>query len=103
LIAVESARVLGEQIAMQEGDDLARLTFAFRSVLSRLPSTREQMVLAELFRQSRVRYLSDNAAAVAVSGHGKAPPQEGANPVDVAAWTAVASTLLNLDEAITRE
>jgi hypothetical protein len=102
-VFVESARVLGERIALHEGDHSARLRFACRSVLSRSPSTREQTVLDQLFKSSRERYLRDSEAAVAVSAHGSAPRQSSADPVVVAAWTAVASALLNLDEAITRE
>jgi hypothetical protein len=102
-VFVESARVLGERIALHQGDHASRLTFAGRSVLSRPPSTREQTVLDQLFKSSRERYLRDSEAAVAVSAHGSAPRQSRADPVDVAAWTAVASALLNLDEAITRE
>jgi hypothetical protein len=102
-VFVESARVLGERIAMHGGDTAARLSFACRRVLSRSPSAREQAVLEELFRSSRETYLRDPEAAAAVSGHGKAPQQLGTDPADVAAWTAVASALLNLDEAITRE
>jgi hypothetical protein len=102
-VFVESARVLGEAIATHQGDHAARLIFAFRRVLSREPSTREMAVLEGLFKASRERYLSDGGAAATVTVHGKAPRQSSADPVDVAAWTAVASALLNLDEAITRE
>jgi hypothetical protein len=102
-VFVEAARVLGERIAVHEGDHAARLTFACRCVLSRQPSLSEQAVLLELFRQSRERFLRDVEAAAAVSAIGQAPRQSSADPVDVAAWTAVASALLNLDEAITRE
>jgi hypothetical protein len=60
-------------------------------------------VLEELFRSSREAYLRDTEAAAAVSASGRAPRQADAETSDVAAWTAVASALLNLDEAITRE
>jgi hypothetical protein len=88
---------------MHGGDPAARVTFAFRSVLSRSPSPREQAVLEDLLRSSRERYLRDPEAAIAVTANGNAPRQQGADSVEVAAWTAVASALLNLDEAITRE
>jgi hypothetical protein len=34
---------------------------------------------------------------------GEHPPDEKLNPIELAAWTTVASTILNLDETITKE
>jgi hypothetical protein len=102
-VFVEAARVLGERIAAQGGDNDARLTFACRSVLARPPSARERSSLDQLFRSSRESFLANPEAAATVCAHGRAPRQSTADPVDVAAWTMVASALLNLDEAITRE
>ncbi len=100
---VEAARVLGERVAVYGSNDEERLSFAFRTVLSRMPTTRERAVLVELFQSERNRYVADPQAAATVISHGAAPRQSTADPVDVAAWMAVATTLLNLDEAITRE
>jgi hypothetical protein len=100
---VEAARVLGEQIAMHAGDDAARLTFACRRVLSRAPSDRERELLAAMLRKSREVYRAHENAAAAVSTHGSAPRQLGLESSEAAAWTTVATVLLNLDEAITRE
>ena len=100
---VEAARVIGERVVVYGSSDEERLIFAFRTVLSRIPTTRERAVLAELFQLERSRYLADPQAAATVISHGAAPRQSTADPVDVAAWMAVATTLLNLDEAITRE
>jgi hypothetical protein len=102
-VFVEAARVLGEQTAAHVGDNADRLVFAFRSVLARRPLGREQVVLEQLFESAQDRYASDTEAARAVVGLGNAPRVSDADPVEVAAWTSVASTLLNLDEAITRE
>ena len=100
---VEAARVFGELIAMQAGNNDERLEFAYRSVLSRLPSVREQEVVHQLFKSARSRYERDPQTAVTAISHGKAPRSSDVDAVDVAAWTAVATALLNLDEAITRE
>ncbi len=102
-VFVESARVLGERIAIHGAGSDERLTFAFRTVLSRRPSSRETEVMEGLFKSSLTRYVADPQAAATAISHGKAPRFSDADPVDVAAWTAVATALLNLDEAITRE
>ena len=102
-VFVEAARVLAEQIALHPGDDAARVTFACRRVLSRPPTDRERQVLEDLFRTSREVYRRDDTAASAVSAHGSAPRQSQLVTREIAAWTAVATVLLNLDEAITRE
>ena len=100
---VEASRVLGERIATVKETDLpARLTFAFRSVLSRQPTDRERQVLMTLYQTERERYQADPKSAAAAVSHGKAPHLT-TDAVDAAAWTAVATALLNLDEAITRE
>ena len=100
---VEATRVLGERIAMQEGTIHDRLLFAFRTVLSRRPSDREGGILAGLYQSSRERYASDPQAAATVISHGQMPRLSDVDAIEVAAWTAVAAALLNLDEAISRE
>lgn len=69
---------------------------AFRAVLTRKPMPDELESLKTFFRTWYARFTSDDAAARAVAGSG------GDTPALRAAWTAVARTLLSLDEAITR-
>jgi hypothetical protein len=102
---LESARALAVRTLEQGGGtDDQRLTYAFRRVLARTPTDPEkQELLAFLAKQSgRLKdgWLSapDLAGLSAVK---KLPA--GVTPVQVAAWTTVARTLLNLDEAITKE
>jgi mono/diheme cytochrome c family protein len=76
---VEGARALGKRVQTEAQDDAERVHRAFRLVLSRPPSEREQTRL--------VRLLGEFRAA-----------DPSADP-----WPLVARTLLNLDEAITRE
>jgi hypothetical protein len=102
-VFVEAARVLGERIASHVGDSADRLVFAYRSVLARRPSAHERAVLERLYHLARARYVSDKEAASEVAGLGNAPRLSEVDPVEVAAWTTIASALLNLDEALTRE
>jgi mono/diheme cytochrome c family protein len=93
-----AARVLAEH----PGDDAARLDAAMRIVVSRSPSPRELETLGALLADMRTHYTADAAAAQALIGP-KAPAVKDVPPPELAAWTVVASTVLNLDEAISRQ
>jgi hypothetical protein len=58
-------------------------------------------------RRGLVRYRkdfeADNEAAVKLIRHGESSPNPKINPVLLAAYTATASVILNLDETITLE
>jgi hypothetical protein len=74
----------------------------FESVLSREPSPSELMNLTEQYRDSLNYYLAHVDDARALLGHvGEEAPTEG--PSERAALAIVAMTILNLDEAITRQ
>ncbi len=93
-----AARVLGEN----PGDFAARLDHAFRLVLSRPADAEEHALLQDLHRSARDEYRADPAAADALLATGLAPLPEGFDRVELAAWTAVTRTLLNLGETMTR-
>jgi len=48
------------------------------------------------------RYAKDAKAAQALIGVGETRPDAALNPGELAAWTLVTSTILNMDEAITK-
>ena len=101
---VEAARVLGERVMTDGGPDPAsKLEFAFLRCLSRPPADAEASVLLSLYQQELGRYRADPAAAAALIDHGSAAHVSGGDPGETAAWITVATTLLNLDETITRE
>ena len=104
---VEAARALARKSVNEGGKtDDQRITFAFRQVLSRLPQPEELKALRRLLNQQRARIAEGwlNAAEMAV---GKSEPvtglPSGVTPATLAAHTAVARALLNLDETITKE
>ncbi len=101
---VEAARVLAARTVREGGAaDADRIRWVWRTVLSRPPTGREADVLARLYRQSLQQYESDRAAAEALLGVGSAPRPAGIDAAELAAWTAVCRTLLNLNETITRD
>ena len=100
---LEAARKLAER-AMTEGGETptSRLTFAFRLAVSRTPTPAETAVLLKAHHQRLAKYHQDPAAAKALLSHGDSPRNESLPEPDLAAWTAVMSLILNLDEAITK-
>ncbi|MFN0196308.1 MAG: PSD1 and planctomycete cytochrome C domain-containing protein [Planctomycetaceae bacterium] len=101
---VEAARVFGERIVKYGGPDTAsRLTFAFRSAVARAPHERELAVLHTLYETELQRYRGDPEAAKSAATQGLAPAISDGDPVEIAAWAAVATAIMNLDETITRE
>ena len=78
------------------------LSDAWRETLSR-PATDEELdLLANLWHAERLHYAEHPKAAGDLLATGLTPVPEEADPVELAAWTAVARALLNLNETITR-
>lgn len=77
-----------------------RIRHAFRLCLARSPKEEEVSALRTLLKQELAVRGADPDSAKALLGRFQAP--KGANPTEFAAWYAVASALLNLDEMITK-
>ena len=101
---VEAARKLAERM-MREGGSTPteRLTYGFRLATSRRPSPREVASLLRGFEQYSSTYRSERAAAEALLAVGESPRDATLAAAELAAYTASANVLLNLDETITRE
>jgi hypothetical protein len=101
---VEAARVFGQRIMSAGGSTLAdKLSYAFEHAVARSPSSAERQALAEIWQQQKTLYSQNQTAAAQLVGQGASVKAEKLDTVEHAAWTALASVLLNLDETITRE
>jgi len=103
-IYVEAARKLAER-AMNEGGDAPeqRLAYAFRLATARWPSAAEQKVLAAGYQRALAQYGKDREAATKLLTVGESKRDKRLDIVELAAYTAVANTIMNLDEVIARE
>lgn len=100
---VEASRFFAERILKEGGEaPEARLDWAFRRALSRAPSPPETELLLRLHAAEHSYFAASPEEAGEAAGVGEAPRSEGLEAVEVAAWSAVARALLNLDEAIVR-
>lgn len=100
---VEAARVLAERIMREAGltaDE--RITRLFCLVLARQPGADELRVLITALDRHLARYRSNPQAADELVAVGRAPRAAEFDTAEVAAYTVLASLVLNLDEAITK-
>jgi len=98
---MECAQALARQTLKHGGrTDAERMEYAFRRVLSRKPDARERLDLIGFLRRQIKRFSSGEADPAKLVTVTHVP---GETPARLAAWTAVARVLLNLDETITRE
>ena len=101
---VEAARVLAERVLREGGPTPeARLTLIFQLVLGRPPRPAERAVLSQSLKAHLADFRADRAAAERFVQAGESPRESRYDPVEVAAYAAVAGLVLNLDEAITKE
>jgi hypothetical protein len=81
----------------------SRIEHGFRLLLARKPSAKELAVLRASFERAQADFGADKEAAKALLAVGEAGYDAKLDVVELAAFTTVASTLMNLDETITKE
>jgi hypothetical protein len=96
---VEAARVLAAR-AMATPRPLDSL---FKLVVSRSPTQREMGILQAQFERLHALYRNRPDGADRLLSTGESPLPANIDRPRLAAWTTVASVVLNLDEAITKE
>ncbi len=101
---VEASRKLAERMMTEGGEASgARVAYGFELVTGRKPGPRELAVLSETVEKFLDAYRGDPESAQGLLKEGEAVRNEKLDAGDVAAYTAVASLILNTDEAVTRE
>ncbi|MDA1214484.1 MAG: PSD1 and planctomycete cytochrome C domain-containing protein, partial [Planctomycetota bacterium] len=101
---VEAARVFGERILRSAATTPEeKLTFAFRTALSRAPDDHEKQILLDLYRKESEKFTTHHEAASELVKHGEYRVPDDLDVVQLATWTALTNVVLNLDEMITRE
>jgi hypothetical protein len=102
-IFVEAARKLAERSIHEGGASPAeRLAFAFRLATGRAPDDQELGILKKTFDQQLAAFRKDGEGARALLMTGASPHDPAIPAAELAAYTAVANMILNLDEVITK-
>jgi hypothetical protein len=99
---VEAARGLAQRVLAEATTAEDRVRLAFRLVLARTPETEEQETMLTIYAQALARYGRDREAAGKLLSVGASPRKADLDEAELAAWTVACSTILNLDEAITK-
>ena len=99
---LEAARALGALMA-EAGSTGAGVEEGVWRVLGRSPSRIEATVLAAAHSRYRKRFEGSREEARALLSVGELQVADSDKAVELASWALVASTLLNMDEAMTRQ
>lgn len=100
---VEAARALAEREIKEAGsDEPGRIRYGFMLATAREPSANELGILQGLYQKELSHYTKDPAAAQKLLSVGESKGTVKCDPAELAAYTLVSSTILNMDETITK-
>jgi hypothetical protein len=101
---VEAARNFGQRLMKQGGKTPEqRLALGFRMVTARHPTAVEHSVLMNGYRRALAEYQANRDAASELVSVGESPRDGSLDVAELAAYTAVANMILNLDEVVAKE
>lgn len=101
---VEAARALAQRIMLvPSGDDDARIAETFRRLTARQPKPAELQILSRRLATLRKTFSGNEEAAKKLIATGESKPDPKLNPVELSAWTSLATLILNLDETLSKE
>jgi hypothetical protein len=99
---VEAARALAEKMLKECGSSVdERIRHGFRLVTAREPKKSEVQILKAGLQKRLSEFETENSEKLISVGESK--PDEKLNPSELAAYTTVASVILNLDEVINKQ
>jgi hypothetical protein len=100
---VEASRALAQRILLADlADNEDRMRYAFELVLARRPTVAELTLLQRTYDRELAAFSREPESALAYLNVGESDRDRRIVPAEHAAWTTVASMILNLSEAITR-
>jgi hypothetical protein len=101
---VEAARKLAERMMVEGGATAAdRIAYGYDILLARRPDARRAQILQRAYDRFAADFRANPQAADALLKTGESPVRDRLDRADLAAYASVASLLLNMDEAITKE
>jgi hypothetical protein len=101
---MEASRTLAERMMKSgAGTPDERIAWAFRVVMAHDPGTQRQKILTAAYSRFFANYSANRDAAGEFVHEGESPVPQEINSAELAAYTNVASIILNMDEAISKE
>jgi hypothetical protein len=100
-VYVEAARALAIRVLREGGfTDEQRMNYAWRLAVSRSPTSAETRILQRTLEHQFATYRQDKAAAESLLKTGDLKNPADCDATELAAWTALANVVLNLNETI---
>jgi hypothetical protein len=100
---VEASRSFAQRVLLEGGDTVeSRIAYAFRLATARQPGKDEIKILRDVLLKQLAEFHTDQAAAEKLLSVGSFKPNTGLDRSELAAWTTIASMILNLDETVTK-
>ena len=99
---VEASRGLATRALRQARNPEARVDYISRALLGRRLAAAESAVVQQTLDAALATYRRDPAAAATLLAVGASPADATLPAPELAAWTLVASQVMNLDESLTK-
>ena len=100
---IEASRLLAYRMIAEGGKTVEeRIAFAFRTITGRIPNMEEKALLAGYFEKQYARFQADELSAEELLEVGEFPHDTCLETAEAAAFTLVASSIFNLNEAVTK-
>jgi hypothetical protein len=101
-VFIEASQALARRVMKEASTDEARLRRAYVLCLAREPDAAELATLQTLLARSLQEYRADAKLAEQMATQPLGPADKGTDLPALAAWTAVSSVIMNLDEFLMR-
>jgi len=100
---IEASRGFARRIMEEAGSDpVERVKFAYRLATSRAASENEIHVLRDIFQKQLEAFQKNPDSAKKLLNIGESKVEKGLDSCELAAWTSVASLIMNLDATVTK-
>jgi hypothetical protein len=100
---VEASRAFAQRMLIEGGKSVGeRIAYGFRLATTRRPRADEIKVLQDVLNQQLAEFSKEKSAAEKLLKVGSFQAKESLDQIELAAWTTIASMILNLDETVTK-
>jgi hypothetical protein len=101
---LEASRKFAERMMVEGGaSPEQRLDYGYKLLLARPPKPRERQILLQALSAAEANYKKDPKAAEEFLSYGESPKRAGLDVPELAAFSEVASLMMNMDATITKE
>ncbi len=101
---VEAARVLSETLLKERAKPVdTKINTVFQRFLARPATDAEQTIVKQALERLTTEFRAEPARATQLISVGERPRDLAVDPVELASWTAIVNTVMNMDQVITKE